>query len=265
MNGAFMSYHFSELIYLGLLFPAGILAGIVNVIAGGGSFLTLPVLMAVGLPVDIANGSNRISVVLQGMYATVDFQKKGAFDRKLYQRFLPWLMLGSFLGAYLATILDPDSLKRIFGVLFLMMGVCLVFTQLRAKADDTPSTLAHFINRTPLAIRYSALFFVGVYGGFIQAGVGLFILLVGSTLLGLDTVKVNAVKLPLTLTFTVPALLLFIYADMVAWIPGLILAAGTLVGTKIGVGLTIKGGHKLIWRSVTVVLLLTGINLLAVR
>ena len=261
----FTSYDVSELLLLGLLFSAGVFAGIVNVIAGGGSFLTLPMLMALGLPVEIANGSNRISVVLQGIYATVDFQKKGAFDRDLYQKFLPWLLVGSLLGAYLATILDPERLKQIFGILFLVMGLCLLATQLRPTADDSASFLEKFSKKTPLGLRYTSLFFVGVYGGFIQAGVGLFILLVGSALLRLDTVKVNAIKLPLTLTFTLPALFLFIYADMVAWVPGLILAAGTLLGTKIGVGLAIKGGHKLILRSVTVVLLVTGVNLLVLH
>lgn len=261
----FASYELGELIYLALLFPAGMLAGVVNVIAGGGSFLTLPVLMAMGLPVDIANGSNRISVVLQGIYATIDFQKKGAFDKGLYQKFLPWLLVGSLLGAYLATILDPESLKRIFGVLFLVMGTCLLATQLRPKTTSASGYWARLAERTPLSIRYFSLFFVGIYGGFIQAGVGLFILLVGSALLRLDTLKVNAIKLPLTLTFTLPALLLFIYADMVAWIPGLILAVGTLLGTRIGVRLSIRGGHKLILRSVTVVLLVTGVNLLVVR
>ena len=252
----------TDLLYEMLLFPAGALAGVINVIAGGGSFLTLPVLIACGLPVDVANGTNRISVVVQGIYATADFHKKGAFDRVLFKKFLPWLLAGAVLGAYAATRLDPERMKRIFGVVFLIMGGYLLLKTLPGARKDLKKDDIPWWTKIPLAVRYSTLFFVGLYGGFIQAGVGLWILLVGSALLQLDTVKVNAVKLPLTLTFTLPALLLFLQAGMVRWIPGLVLAAGTLVGAKIGVRLSLQGGHRLIMRAVTLVLLVTGVHLL---
>ncbi len=252
----------SELLYQLLLFPAGALAGTVNVIAGGGSFLSLPVLMAAGLPIEIANGTNRISVVVQGIYATLDYRKKGAFDAALYRKFLPWLLVGAALGAYGATIVDPDEMKSIFGIIFVLMGGYLLLGTLSRKSKTGDKNEKAWFERIPLSARYASLLLVGIYGGFIQAGVGLWILLTGSSLLRLDTIRVNAIKLPLTLTFTVPALLLFLQADMVRWIPGLILAAGTLVGSKIGVSLSIQGGHKLIMRSVIAVLLVTGAHLL---
>ncbi len=253
----------SEFAYLLLLFPAGAVAGTINVIAGGGSFLSLPVLMAAGLPVDIANGTNRISVVVQGVFATVDFKKKGAFDGPLYRKFLPWLLGGALIGAYGATRIDPQRLKSIFGVVFVLMGSYMLLktfprkNRVQQTKEDDP-----WFAGLPLGVRYAALLLVGIYGGFIQAGVGLWILLTGSSLLRLDTIKVNAIKLPLTLTFTVPALILFLQAGMVRWLPGLILAAGTLVGAKIGVSLSIQGGQKLILRAVTGVLLVTGTHLL---
>lgn len=242
----------SETIWLLLLLPAGFVAGIINVLAGGGSFLTLPVLIASGLPVHVANGTNRISVVVQGLFATRDYHKKGEFDAKLYKKLLPPILLGSILGAYLATLVDPEGLRRVFGVLFLAMAIFLLVRPARTEA--------HSGKMHPL--RYPALFVVGVYGGFIQAGVGLWILLSSTTLFGVDALRANTVKLPLTLTFTVPALLIFLQADMVEWIPGSVLALGTVLGTIVGVRLSLKGGQRLILRAVTFVLVVTGIHLL---
>lgn len=242
----------NEILWLVLLLPTGFVAGVINVLAGGGSFITLPVLIASGLPLHIANGTNRISVVVQGIFAATDYRKKGEFDAALFKTLLPPLLLGALLGAALATKIDPDLLRPVFGVLFLLMAGGLLLRP--KKKNPTPPKLH--------PLRYPALFIVGMYGGFIQAGVGLWILLTSTGLFATDTLKANSVKLPLTLTFTAPALLIFIQADMVRWVPGIILALGTVLGTAVGVRLSIRGGAPLILRAVTVVLLVTGIRLL---
>ncbi len=242
----------SELFWLALLLPTGFVAGVINVLAGGGSFLTLPVLIASGLPVHVANGTNRISVVVQGVFAAANYHKKGQFDPALYKKLLPPILLGSLIGAALATQIDPARLRTVFGVLFLAMAAILL---VRARFKKPPSTSPH-------PLRYPALFLVGIYGGFIQAGVGLWILLASTSLFAADTIKANSVKLPLTLTFTTPALLIFLQADMVRWVPGLILALGTVLGTFVGVRLSLKGGATLILRAVTLVLFVTGMRLL---
>jgi uncharacterized protein len=165
---------------------------------------------------------------------------------------LPALVLGAVVGAFSATFIDPERLRTTFGVLFLVMAVALM-TRSRWSKNSAPRL-------HPL--RYPALFLVGVYGGFIQAGVGLWILLASTGLFAADAVRANSVKLPLTLTFTFPALLIFLHADMVHWIPGLILALGTVLGTFVGVRLSLRGGAPLIFRAVTVVLFATGLRLL---
>ncbi len=238
--------------WLAALLPAGFIAGVVNVLAGGGSFLTLPVLIAAGLPIHIANGTNRISVIVQGLFATADYYKKGELDAQLFRKLLPAVLAGSIVGAILATVIDPDRLKRVFGVLFLLMAGFLLFRSRFKKAAL----------KEPHPLRYPLFFVIGVYGGFIQAGVGLWILLGSTALFGVETLRANTVKLPLTLTFTLPALFVFLYADMVSWIPGLILALGTVLGALVGVRLSLKGGAKLIMRAVIAVLIVTGVNLL---
>jgi hypothetical protein len=202
--------------------------------------------------VHIANGTNRISVIVQGLFATAVYKRSGEFDSKLYRKLLPPLVAGALLGALLATKLDPEKLRGVFGVLFIAMAFVLLLRE-RLKRAST---------RSLHPLRYPGIFFIGMYGGFIQAGVGLWILLASTSLFGVSVVRVNTVKLPLTLTFTVPALLLFLQADMVAWKPGLILALGTVLGTIIGVRLSLKGGEKLIFRCVTAVLMISGVHLL---
>lgn len=242
----------SETLWLFLLLPTGFIAGIINVLAGGGSFLTLPVLIALGLPLHIANGTNRISVVIQGIFAAANYHKKGEFDATLYKHLLPPLLLGALLGAVLATQINPHQLRTVFGLLFLIMATVLI---VRTKMGKVASGKLH-------PLRHPAMFLVGMYGGFIQAGVGLWILLASTGLFASDTLKANSVKLPLTLTFTAPALLIFLQAEMVRWIPGLILALGTVLGTSVGVRLSLQGGAPLILRAVTVVLIVTGVRLL---
>jgi len=241
-----------ETFWLLFLLPTGFVAGVINVLAGGGSFLTLPVLIAAGLPVHVANGTNRISVVFQGIFAAASYRNQGEFDAALYRRLLPPLLLGAIVGALFATFIDPEGLRTTFGILFLLMALALVT---RSRWSKASAPQVH-------PLRYPALFVIGIYGGFIQAGVGLWILLGSTGLFAADAVRANSVKLPLTLTFTFPALLIFLHADMVEWLPGLVLALGTVLGTAVGVRLSIRGGAPLIFRAVTVVLFATGVRLL---
>ncbi len=251
----------NDTFWLLLLVPAGFIAGVVNVIAGGGSFLTLPALIAAGLPVHIANGTNRIAIALQAIVATAVYQREGQFDAVLYRRLLPPVVLGALSGALLATLIDPERLRRVFGALFIVMAGILLFRSLQtAKSQGTASLLGNLASST--IVQSLAFFLIGVYGGFLQAGVGLWILLSTTSLLGVDALHANAVKLPLIMTFTVPAIVIFLLADQVRWLPGLFLGIGNVLGTFIGVRLTLEGGAKLILRAVTFVLLITGSYLL---
>ncbi len=242
---------YEAILWHALLLPAGFAAGIINVLAGGGSFLTLPVLIAAGLPVHVANGTNRISVVAQGIFATTTYRKSGELDAQVVKLLLPALLLGACLGAWLATQIDPKSLERVFGVLFIAMACVLV---VRSRLPIKKA-------RPPHPLRIPALFLVGLYGGFIQAGVGLWILICATALFRIPALQANAAKLALTLTFTIPALCIFWYAGLVRWVPGTILAVGTVLGTMVGVKLTLQGGEKFILPAVTLVLVVTGLKL----
>lgn len=215
--------------YLGLavLAVVGVVAGVVNTMAGGGSFLSLPALMFVGLPAGLANGSLRVAVVLQNIAAVATFHKKGVREYGIAAKLLVPAMLGSLGGSFAATRMDDDLLRPVFGGLLVVWAIILLWRPQRfLEPPDEPKPVG------PLALFLA--FLVGGYAGFFQGGVGfpLLALLIGY--LGLDPVKANSVKMVVVLFATSVALINFAIAGQVLWIPGLALAAGTSLGGYLG-------------------------------
>lgn len=247
-----------------LVIAAGFVGGAANVIAGGGSFLTLPALMAAGLPINIANGTNRLAILVQALLATREFRQAGHLDKRLFWALLPALTLGALVGAYAATLLNPNRLRWVIGLLFLIMGIQSVFSNL--KAAQSPSQASAKLALTPQyspLIRQMSLFAIGLYAGFLQAGATLWLVLAAAAFYKVDHLRANAVKLPLVLVFTIPALGLFLYAQQVDWYRGGLLCLGTVFGTHYGVKWTLKGGAQFIKKAITFVMLITGAVLLA--
>lgn len=239
-----------------LLIPVGFAAGVINTIAGGGSFLTLPALMFFGgLEPKLANGTNRIAVVLSNLSATTTFRKAGHWDRQLTWRLALPVVLGSIPGAWIAATIDPFLFKKIFGVLFLLMALVVwrkpqLLTAADREAYDSPWLEA-------------ALFFViGLYVGFIQAGTGLLLLLGIGLFHARELVNANAVKNAVGLIITMAALAVFVYHGQVSWRPGLIMAAGNLAGGIVGAKLAMKKGERLVLAFLLVVMVATGMKLL---
>ena len=231
-----------------LLFAVGCLAGTLNVVAGGGSFLTLPVLLFLGLPAPLANGTNRIGILLQNTGAVWSFRRQGVFDRSA----LLWAALpataGAVLGAWLALGIGDLAFRRLLAVLMVALAVLSLWSPSWRVGARRPRW-------TPLAF-----FAVGIYGGFIQAGVG-FLVLAATTAAGLDLVRGNAVKVLSVLCWTAAALAVFAAGDSVDWRLGLALAAGMLVGGIAGARLTVVKGHRWVKAAVTVTALLFAVGL----
>lgn len=241
-----------------LLFLAGCVAGAINVIAGGGSFLTLPILMFLGLPPGVANGTNRIGILFQNVAAVWSFDRHGVLDRGALRWAAVPAGLGAGLGAWGALVVSDEAFKRVLA--FLMVGVSLytLWRPVRAPAETPAERPAIGTSQWPLA----ALFFaIGIYGGFVQAGVGFF-LLAGTTYAGLDLVRGNAVKVLTVLTFTIVSLVIFALAGKVAWLTGLTLAAGTVIGGLVGARLTVLKGHRWVRGVVSLAIVLFAVLLL---
>lgn len=248
-----------------LLLLAGFMAGAANVVAGGGSMLTLPVLVWVGLPAHVANGTNRVGIALQSVIATVALAREGQFDLRLYLRLLPSLLVGAVFGALLATRLSPERLHTSFGVLFLVLACALGYQEFSAQQQREISRARFAKFGKSRVAQECALLFVGAYAGFIQIGAAILIVLIATRMLGADPLAATGVKLPLVLTFTLPVTLVFLDAGHIAWLEGATLAVGAVFGSMLGVKLTLAGGAHFIQRTVIVFLGLSGLAMLVMH
>lgn len=235
------------------LFLAGIVSGTLNVVAGGGSFLTLPLLIFMGLPPTVANATNRIGILLQNVAAAGGFARRGLLDMDAVWRLSIPATIGSLGGAWLALVISDDAFRRILATLM----VAVTLWTLLDRRSGAPTKVV----RGPIRpFVYVLFFFIGAYAGFIQAGVGFFIL-AGTTLAGFDLVRGNAVKVTAVLIWTGAAFLLFLWAGQIAWVPGLVLGAGNFIGGHIGMRLTVLKGHAWVRAVVTVTILIFAVRL----
>lgn len=244
-----------DALWYGMLIAAGFIAGIVNTIAGGGSFLTLPALMLFGLDPQLANGTNRVAVLFSSASATLTFDKHGHLDRKAAMKLTIPTMLGVPVGALLAIKLPPSAFEGVFGALFLAMAVLLISNPKRLTKKTTPK------ERSP-AVMFGIFFAIGIYVGFIQAGMGILLLLAMSLLKTGDLVASNAVKNLIGFIVTLVATAMFVIYGLVQWLPGLTMAAGNVVGGVVGAKLAIAKGNRLIFGFLIVVMIATGLKLL---
>jgi uncharacterized membrane protein YfcA len=241
---------------LPLLFAVGIIAGILNVLAGGGSLLTLPLLIFMGLPSAVANGTNRIAIFCQNIFAIRGFRQRGVMPLELALLCTPPALIGSWVGANLAINLDDQLFNRILALI--MIGV-LIFTAVDPmKRLRKEEVVFSFVRKLLLVLSF---FVVGVYGGFVQAGVG-FLVITALLVHGLDLVRINAIKVFVIFAYTFIALGVFIYHGQVNYMLGFALAAGNSLGGMIGPKLAVDKGHDWIKKVVTATVLVFALKLL---
>ena len=232
------------------LLPVGFAAGVVNTLAGGGSFLTLSAMIWLGMPAHVANATNRLGVFAQSAAAAGSFRRLGMLTT---EELLPQVLVvgsGAIAGAGLSLLLDPELFDRVLGVCMVaMLGVTLA----RPSSWTSP--------RPPRPARWLALFAAGVYGGFLQAGVGVLLLPALVLLGGMDVVRANGRKVLLTLTLTTPALLIYAGSGLIDWIAGISLALGSAAGGAVGSRITVGSGAKVIWGTLVFVVLATALRL----
>lgn len=208
-----------------LLIGAGLFAGFINTIAGGGSLLTMPLLIFMGLPPVEANASNRVALFVQNIFAVQGFRSKGVFVFP----FSLWLGISATLGAILGAQLAIDIKGATFNkILALVMVLVMVLTLL--KPYLTAKNLEEQFTRGKTTLSIILFFGVGIYGGFIQAGVGFLVIAALTNIHGLGMAKTNSIKVMVILFYTFAALLVFYFEDKIRWEYGIILAIGNAAG-----------------------------------
>jgi len=234
----------------------GAFTGFINILAGGGSLLTLPVLIFLGLPTAVANGTNRIGILIQNVAAITGFHQ---------QQVMPWragilaavpAIFGAVIGAQLAVKLPDQVFKRwLAGIMIAVLVLMILDPAKRLRAQRRA------LNWWRAALFAAGFFLVGVFGGFIQAGVG-FLIIILMMLAGFDLVATNAVKVLIVFLFTIAALAVFVLHRQVDYLLGSALGLGNALGGWLATHWAVRKGHEWIRGFVMVTVVLFALQLL---
>jgi hypothetical protein len=225
-----------------LLALVGVAAGWLNVMAGGGSLLTVPVMLFMGIPGPVANGTNRIAILAQNISAVTAFRRQGFSDFRLSLSLSAAASLGAWGGASVGVHLDGEWFDRVLALV--MIGVMV----LMATGHDRVKPAAAAAEPRNLALGHLLMVGAGFWGGFIQIGVGFILMPILHRVLGLDLVRVNMHKVFIVLVYTVVALVVFAAQVELLWAVGAALALGNATGGWLGAHTTVKRGEILIRR-----------------
>jgi uncharacterized membrane protein YfcA len=240
-----------------LLVGAGFISGFVNTLAGSGSAVTLPLLIFMGLPASVANGTNRVAVVLQNVAAVEAFARNRVLDSRGALILGIPAVLGSLVGAQASLRLNDELMRITIGVVMLAVLVVILLRPQRWLHG----TLERLSGR-PTMPQLLLFFLIGVYGGFIQVGVGIWLLAALVLGIGYDLVLANAVKVTIVLCFTASALAVFVLNGQVQWREGMIMALGSVLGASAGARLTLARGAVWVRRVLIVIVALSAVQLL---
>lgn len=226
--------------YYTVLLVTGLIAGVINTLAGGGSNLTVPALMMTGMPADVANATNRLGVGLQCVVGVRGFKRHDKLDMTDALPIVAMTLGGGLVGALAASYLPNTYLKPVLlGSMVTMALIILIRPSLVLPEDGEPVRL---LSERPQA--KWILLVAGIYGGFVQAGVGFMLIAAIAGSLRYDLIRTNALKMLCTIGFTFVALIVFIVRGQIEWVPGLVLACGTMLGAHYSVKLAIKVSQK---------------------
>ena len=230
-----------EYIQAVILIVVGFFAGVINTLAGGGSLFTLPVLIFLGLPPNIANGTNRIAIVIQSLSGALGYKSKGIsnFPFNIYLGISA--SIGAVIGAQIAIDLDGRLFNRILAIILIVVGGLILM-----NAKNLTHKLPERLTGKYLLFGIIGFFFIGIYGGFINAGIGIVIMLFLNRINRLSLVKTNASKTAIVFIYSSLALAVFAFNDAINWKLGLLMALGTSLGAWWASRWSVKKGDQVI-------------------
>jgi uncharacterized membrane protein YfcA len=225
---------------LAILIGVGFFVGFVNTLAGMATVLSYALFMAMGMPINIANGTTRFGVLAQFAVSSVIFKREGYLDLKEGYRVGIPVAIGSLVGAQLVAVMNPKIIEIVMGCILPFMAYLLI-------SDKKPnfSSIGGVSSKITLS-KFIIFTLIGVYGGFTHAGVGILIIFGSVYLLGTDMLRGNAIKQFAVVMYTPIALAVFIWHDQVNWPIALIYSIGNIAGAVLASKLAVKWGVKFI-------------------
>lgn len=224
-----------------LILGVGLAAGIINTMAGGGSLLSLPILIFLGLPPAVANATNRVAIFSQNVFAVAGFKSKGIAEFRYSFLLGLFALVGAIIGAKIAVDIKGEVFNKILAVIMILVVILTVSGKVNPGDIKQETT-----TRSSQIIGAVTFFFIGIYGGFIQAGVGFLIIGALSAIHGFSLVKTNSIKVFVVLIYTIAALGVFIYEGKVNWLYGAVLAIGNSTGAWFASRWSVDKGDKVV-------------------
>lgn len=249
-----------------LLAGVGLIAGILNVLAGGGSLIVMPTMVFLGIDGAVTNGTARVAILGQNLTAIAGFRQKGFSDFKLSFSLALCALPGTFLGAFLGTKLTGAWFNRILAVVMLSVLVSMILGQRKKKKPQPESSTEPVTASVPESAVPTAsadsneskaesghslaghllMVLAGFYGGFIQAGIGFILIAIMNSLMKIDLIRTNMHKVFIVAIYTIAAIGIFAWQGKIDWVTGLILTVGMSVGGWIGSHLAVSKGESFI-------------------
>lgn len=239
-----------------LLIVVGFVVGFINTIAGGASLISLPTLIFLGLPPAVANGTNRVAIIVQTAMATAGFKSKGISTFPFHIYLGVSALFGAIIGARIAVDMDGELFNRILAMVMLAVVLIIIFKP-KIKLVDLQERLTGKYLWSGVMV----FFFFGIYGGFINAGIGFLIILFLHFFNKMTLVRANATKVVVVFIYTLSSLAVFAFNDKVDWVIGLVLALGNGTGAWVGSRFSVKKGDGFIKTFLVVMVMAMAIKL----
>jgi len=239
-----------------LIIVVGFGAAFLNTVGGGGSLFTVPILTFLGMPITLANATSRVAILSQNVFAVFGFASKNV---ELPKKYSMWLCLtslvGGFIGSTLASSIDDKIFSRLFVVVMLISLTLVIFDPFKSKSSEE--------NLSPRrqAIGAFIFFFIGIYGGFVQAGIGFLVIGTLSLVNNMKLVKINYLKVFVAILYTAISVAVFAFEGKIVWYTGFILAIGHALGGWYASRWSVKAGEVWIKRIMIVSVLAMAIKL----
>ncbi|MFH1000945.1 MAG: sulfite exporter TauE/SafE family protein [Bacteroidota bacterium] len=244
---------------ISLLILAGFMVGIINTLAGSGTVITYSLFMLLGLPAGVANGTIRLGVIMQTLSASLNFKRQHVLDLKKGIILGIPTTLGSVVGARIAVSINEDIFQIIVGIVMLFM-LLLIFI----NPTNWISGKSDLVKKKTNALQWLVFFIIGVYGGFIHIGVGIFLLAGLVLMAGYDLVKANALKVFIVFLYSPFALLVFMYNDHIHYGMGIVSSIGNIFGGFVASQFAVLWGAKFLRWFLIIVIFLFSVKLFGI-